>query len=152
MCPLRRCSRFRAIANDLNPVAWLILKATVEFPSRFRRGIYSIGSNRSRLIGCRVKPAMQPFFPADPDPDREDATFLWARTVHCPYCDGLVPLSPNWRLDSAGTGVKLIPQTAEPATATAPVIIPRAASTRRARSRAVMGCARSRLRAGYRRR
>ena len=24
--------------------------------------------------------------------------YRWARTVGCPYCDGLVPLSPNWRL------------------------------------------------------
>ena len=37
-----------------------------------------------------------------------DITFLWARTVICPYCDGLVPLSPNWRLTSSGVGVRLV--------------------------------------------
>ena len=35
--------------------------------------------------------------------------YLWARTVTCHYCDGLVPLSPNWRLAPDGTGVRLAP-------------------------------------------
>ena len=39
-------------------------------------------------------------------------TYLWARTVTCPYCDGLVPLSPNWRLAPHGTGVRLRPNCA----------------------------------------
>ena len=39
-------------------------------------------------------------------------TYLWARTVSCPYCDGLVPLSPNWRLAPDGTGVRLNPDLA----------------------------------------
>ena len=40
--------------------------------------------------------------------------YLWARTISCPYCGGLVPLSPNWRLDSKGTGVRLVPHTEDP--------------------------------------
>ena len=43
-------------------------------------------------------------------PDRVDLTYLWARTITCPYCDGLVPLSPNWRLAPDGTGVRLKPE------------------------------------------
>ncbi|MCS6920398.1 MAG: hypothetical protein NZM07_00510, partial [Elioraea sp.] len=35
--------------------------------------------------------------------------YLWARTVRCPHCEGLVPLSPNWRLAPDGTGVRLVP-------------------------------------------
>ena len=46
--------------------------------------------------------------------ERQDHTlpdgYLWARTITCPYCDGLVPLSPNWRLAPDGTGVRLRPQ------------------------------------------
>ena len=38
-----------------------------------------------------------------------DLTYLWARTARCPYCGGVVPLSPNWRLASDGTGVRLVP-------------------------------------------
>ncbi|MCY4522407.1 MAG: hypothetical protein OXC13_16735 [Caldilineaceae bacterium] len=35
-------------------------------------------------------------------------TYLWARTVECPECSRTIPLSPNWRLDSKGTGLKLV--------------------------------------------
>ena len=27
----------------------------------------------------------------------------------CPSCEGTIPLSPNWRLDSKGTGIRLVP-------------------------------------------
>ena len=43
---------------------------------------------------------------ATPVPDG----YLWARTITCPYCAGLVPLSPNWRLAPDGTGVRLKPE------------------------------------------
>ena len=45
-----------------------------------------------------------PTFPKWDLPDRIDLTYLWARTIVCPYCDGLVPLSPNWRLRPMGPG------------------------------------------------
>ena len=45
-------------------------------------------------------------FPNEPEGVRIEG-YLWARTVACPYCDGLVPLSPNWRVASNGTGVRL---------------------------------------------
>ena len=53
-----------------------------------------------------------PTFPKWDLPDRIDLTYLWARTIACPYCDGLVPLSPNWRLAPNGTGVRLRPDLA----------------------------------------
>ena len=88
------------IANDLNPVSWLILRATVEYPARFGMSVVKRFEALSAKWLQEMKERMQPFFPADPDPDREDVTFLYARTIHCPYCAGLVPLSPNWRLNS----------------------------------------------------
>src|SRR5208283_3038477 len=35
--------------------------------------------------------------------------WLWARTATCPYCGGIVPLSPNWKLSSSGYGIRLKP-------------------------------------------
>lgn len=101
-----------AAANDLNPVAWLLLKSTVEFPARWG-GVLLHRYNQLASIWLKaVKQRMQGFFPPDPNPDRSDATFLWARTVSCPYCGGLVPLSPNWRLNNKGVGVRLLPRVA----------------------------------------
>ena len=48
-------------------------------------------------------------FPQEPVAEAIPTNYLWARTVTCPYCDGLVPLSPNWRLAADGTGVRLNP-------------------------------------------
>ena len=36
---------------------------------------------------------------------------LFARTMTCPSCEGTIPLSPNWRLDSKGTGIRVMPDT-----------------------------------------
>ena len=98
-------------ANDLNPVAGLIMAATVQWPlmhgsagvaavfkalaERHRAGI------EERLTGC---------FPQPGCPDRLDMTYLYARTVACPYCGGVVPLSPNWRLAPGGKGTRLVPE------------------------------------------
>ena len=42
-------------------------------------------------------------------PRRDVWAYLWARTVQCQACNGMIPLSPNWRLDDQGTGIKLEP-------------------------------------------
>lgn len=101
-----------ALANDLNPVAWLILKSTVEFPARFGWPLL----DRVRELGATFVQRMQqhlgPFFPQEAEDCVPDG-YLWARTILCPYCGGLVPLSPNWRLNSGGTGVRLLPQGGE---------------------------------------
>ncbi|HEY1684572.1 MAG TPA: DUF1156 domain-containing protein [Tepidisphaeraceae bacterium] len=96
--------------NDLNPVAWLLLKATIEFPAKFGFELLKQYKILSSKWLKEMKERMLPFFPIDPNPEREDATLLLARTIRCPYCNGLVPLSPNWKLNNKGAGVKLIPQ------------------------------------------
>ena len=97
------------IANDLNPVAWLILKATVEFPLKYGTKLLDRYQELATAWRQRMQERMVGFFPTDLDPTKEDATYLWARTINCPYCGGLVPLSPNWRLDGKGAGVRLVP-------------------------------------------
>ncbi len=102
------------IANDLNPVAWLILKATVEFPAKFGNELLTRYQQLAAKWRTRIQERVARYFPTDPDPSKEDATYLWARTITCPYCGGQVPLSPNWRLNSKGTGVRLAPHTDDP--------------------------------------
>ena len=102
---------FTALANDLNPVAALVMKATIEWPSTFA---LNIGEQFGELAADwrkRIEDRLSALFPQR-EVDRLDATYLWARTVTCPYCDGLVPLSPNWRLAPDGTGVRLRPDCA----------------------------------------
>src|SRR5207237_10095853 len=62
----------------------------------------------SRFLS-RIKERLQGTFPDEPLADARPDGYLWARTITCPYCDGVVPLSPNWRLAPDGTGVRLLP-------------------------------------------
>ena len=98
------------LANDLNPVATLILKATVDWPLQFPQEARSEFDLLASKWRQKLQSALETLFPQRGGPDRVDLTYLWARTITCPYCEGLVPLSPNWRLASDGTGVRLRPQ------------------------------------------
>jgi adenine-specific DNA methylase len=102
------------IANDLNPVAWLILKATVEFPAKYGQKLLARYEQLGAEFRRRAVERLAAFYPPEPKPDCVPDGYLWARTISCPYCGGLVPLSPNWRLDSKGTGVRLVPHTEDP--------------------------------------
>ena len=98
------------MANDLNPVAALILKATMEWPSSFPREGKREFESLAHKWRHQLEDRLAEFFPQRGLPDRVDLTYLWARTITCPYCEGLVPLSPNWRLAHDGAGVRLNPE------------------------------------------
>ena len=96
-------------ANDLNPVAALIEYATIDWPAKHgidvKKAVEALGNE----FTARVRESLTEAFPDEPEDDTRPDGYLWARTITCSYCDGLVPLSPNWRLAPDGTGVKLMP-------------------------------------------
>ena len=102
-----------AQANDLNAVAALIELATVAWPAthghRLRDALAELGE---RLV-AEVRGRLAGTFPDEPEDDTRPDGYLYARTIACPYCAGLVPLSPNWRLAPGGKGVRLVPQLAD---------------------------------------
>ena len=98
-----------ANANDLNPVAGMILKATVEWPQRFGRELLPEFARLAQEFVQRARPKYESVFPEEPSGGVVDG-YLWARTITCPYCGGRVPLSPNWHLAPGGIGVRLLPQ------------------------------------------
>lgn len=103
-------SGLATIANDLNPVAALILKLTIQVPLTEGAQALAEFERLSTAFLEKRETALAPFFPPEPEPNSVPTNFIWARTVTCPHCDGLVPLSPNWRLNSDGVGVKLHPE------------------------------------------
>jgi len=103
-----------SVANELNPVAWLLLKATTEIPAEFGCHVLErFGVLAERWVEA-MRNQLSNLFPPSRSPNEADIAFLWARTIACPYCNGLVPLSPNWVLDGEGVGVRLLPQTVDP--------------------------------------
>ena len=95
-------------ANDLNPVASLILRQTVEAPAMHGAAVLAAYDRLHARFMELVSGRFEGVFPPEPD-DILVVGYLWARTITCPYCDGLIPLSPNWRLAKDGTGVRLVP-------------------------------------------
>ena len=102
------------LANDLNPVAWLILKSTVEFPEKYDLSVLKHHKRLGEEFRHLGDKRLAKFYPAEPGENRVPDGYLWSRTIICLYCGGLVPLSPNWRLDSKGTGVRLVPHVEDP--------------------------------------
>ena len=95
--------------NDLNPVAALILIATTVYPALYGLPVADEFAGLASRFVPAVREELQSFFPEEDEGTRPDG-YLYARTVMCPHCDGLIPLSPNWRLASDGTGVALLPR------------------------------------------
>ncbi len=113
----------RNIANELNPVAQLILRATCQWPQQHGFAVAKAYAEVSKLYRDRVKELLAGIYPQEPQPlddpifknrettraQRNPSQFLWARVVSCPSCKGRIPLSPHWRLDTQGTGMRLLP-------------------------------------------
>ena len=100
-------------ANDLNPVASLIERATIEWPATHGVQLKEIVEDIGEKFLTEIRKRLTGVFPEEPENDTRPDGYIWARTVTCPYCDGLVPLSPNWRLAPDGTGVRLLPDCAD---------------------------------------
>ena len=102
-----------AYANDLNPVATLIERATVEWPAAYGLRLKAVVEDLGGKFAAETRKRLAGVFPEEPDRNMRPDGYLWARTVTCPYCEGLVPLSPNWRLAPDGTGVRLLADRAD---------------------------------------
>ena len=115
----------RSKANELNPVAQLILRATCQWPQQYGYGLLDSHKVVSARFQERARELLEGVYPKGPDPSEDPEfkkietmraqryvwSYLWARIVSCPSCKGQIPLSPNWRLDSKGTGIRLKPDT-----------------------------------------
>lgn len=84
-------------ANELNSVASVILKATLDYPARFGKSMVADIKKYGDLWAKSVQERLRPFFSKIPE-DAIGACYVWARTVPCPITGKPVPLSPNWWL------------------------------------------------------
>ena len=120
---------FEVYANDVNPVAALILKATIEYPATYGSQLRKVIESLARRIEINVNKRLAPFYPMEPSeewwPDvRKEAEvrfrsrrvvaiepaglavardFLWLRILPCTRCNLNIPLSTNFLIaKSAG--------------------------------------------------
>ena len=117
----------RSAANELNPVAAIILRATCELPQKYGKALVGEYQSVAQRFRERVRELLDGVYPSVPPIEenffethkikksriaraqRDAQTYLWARAIRCPSCGRQIPLSPNWRLSKSGDGVRLIP-------------------------------------------
>jgi adenine-specific DNA methylase len=79
---------FRTIAVEYNPVAYLILKASIEFPAKYAdAGLFEETLKASKEFIKKVRAELERFY-GDPNLD----AYIFARGIKCPFCGGLIPV------------------------------------------------------------
>jgi adenine-specific DNA methylase len=92
-----RCG-FHTLAGELNPVAYVILAATLDYPARYGEDLADDIKRFGKAWARQAEARLADFYPVQPH--ERIFAYLWARTVACPYTGKPVPLSPNWWLRS----------------------------------------------------
>jgi len=85
-----------AIANDYNPVANLIERATLEIPTKYGTQFYKDLEKGLNWIFNETKNEMEQFYPKHNGIDVVD--YIWAWSVQCPKCGFDNPLVGQWWL------------------------------------------------------
>ena len=84
-----------AVANDYNPVAYLILKATLEYPKYGKRLLEDVDKGL-KWIFERAKEELEEFYPKH---DGKDVSaYIWSWVAVCPHCGFKNPLVGQWWL------------------------------------------------------
>jgi adenine-specific DNA methylase len=92
---------FKTIAIEYNPVAYLILKATLEYPAKYGMRLYEeLRAEAKRLMNW-AREELGKYYP-------EDAmNYIIARGYRCRSCGGLIPIIHSTRLGKNGPYIKL---------------------------------------------
>lgn len=115
----------KVYSNDLNPVASLVQKATLEYPARFGRALVPTIQKYVAQVDAAVRKRLLPFFYTEPgevwwkdekdraarefkakdiisrgpaDRDSTKNCYLWCRVIGCPKCSLNIPLSTNFHI------------------------------------------------------
>ena len=85
---------FKTISNDLNPVAHIVERATLEYPRMFGPKLAPVIKHYSQLMHTAGQKQLTSVFPSHSG--GVDLDYIWAHVVKCASCGYEIPLSPNW--------------------------------------------------------
>ena len=95
---------FPTIAGDLNPVAYITIKATVEYPVIFGEKLVLAVKEVGEKIHQMAQSELVEFFPKAPG--EEVHAYLWSRIITCSNCSLQIPMSPHWWIVKGGKSEK----------------------------------------------
>ena len=84
---------FRTVAMDYNPVAYIILKATLEYPAKYGAKLYEDVKKEVEALIEYVRKELYQYYPEDV------YNYIVARGYKCHVCRGLVPVIHSSKLD-----------------------------------------------------
>jgi adenine-specific DNA methylase len=92
---------FKTVAMEYNPVAYLILKATLEYPAKYDEKLCEeVRAEAKKLINWALE-ELGKYYP-------EDAmNYIIARGYRCRSCGGLIPIIHSTKLGKNGPYIKL---------------------------------------------
>ena len=96
---------------DLNPVAVLIQKCTLEYPQKYGHHLHDDVKKWGNLILAQLKEELAPFYPKEPD-GSDVYAYVWARTLPCQNlnCNAIIPLmSQFWLAQNSKRRIALFP-------------------------------------------
>ena len=96
---------------DLNPVAVLIQKCTLEYPQKYGPRLHDDVKKWGEQILSQVKEKLKPFYPQEPD-GSDIYAYIWARTLPCQNlnCSAVIPLMNQfWLAKKENKEVTLFP-------------------------------------------
>jgi len=77
---------FRTVAIDYSPVAYIILKATVEYPAKYGKDLANRVREEAKKLIFYIEKNLGDFYTEDAE------GYIFARGVECPKCGGHIPL------------------------------------------------------------
>jgi len=86
---------FQTIAVDYNPVAYIILKATIEFPAKYGEELANRVKNEANKLISYIQENLGEYYPEEVD------GYIFARGINCPYCGGLIPIIQDSEISSS---------------------------------------------------
>ena len=77
---------FKTVAIDYSPVAYIILKATVEYPAKYGKELANRVRKEAKKLIFYIEKNLGNFYPDDTE------GYIFARGIKCPKCGGHIPL------------------------------------------------------------
>lgn len=84
------------ISNDYNPVAYLIQKATLEYPKKYGEKLYKDVEKGLNWVFEETRKGLESYYPKHNGTSA--AAYIWAWMVRCPKCSFNNPLVGQWWL------------------------------------------------------
>jgi len=82
--------------SDINPVAYLTMKASIEYPKKYGEKLVKDVEKEGKRIIDELRKDYEKYYPRHNG--EEVKYYLWSWTVKCPYCGKIIPIVDDWKI------------------------------------------------------